>query len=409
VTAETAGLAGPAPLALPDFRRLWAGWAITALAIQFYAVALVWLVLELTGSGLNLGTVLVFAAVPRAGAMLVSGALVDRTPPRLVLVVAGAVSAALVGALAALLNVGWLSFGLLLAIVAAQGLMDAFFYPTAMAQLARLVTPDRLPQANALFQTSDSVANILGPAAGGVVVGAIGLAPAFALNSALFAGGALIVWTMRGAGATTTPQGAASEGFGRDILAGLRYAWANGPVRLSLLMVALLNFAALGPSLVGGALLVERRFGGDATMFGWFLGAYGVGALVGGLGAGWLPTVRRPALLLAALMIVLGLGLGLTGLAPSYWVALVIQAVMGVGVGVVSVVAISWLQAQTAEAMQGRMASLLVFSAVALDPFSNALAGALSEWSLTGMFLLAGATLLAGGVIALARRDVYGK
>jgi hypothetical protein len=47
------------------------------------------------------------------------------------------------------------------------------------------------------------------------------------------------------------------------------------------------------------------------------------------------------------------------------------------------------------------MASLLLFAAVALDPFSNALSGALSEWSLSGLFLAAGGLMVVGGLLAL--------
>lgn len=398
--AESPTITQPSPLAQPAFRRLWASWTITALAIQFYAVALVWLVLVLTGSGAQLGTVMVAAAVPRAGAMLVSGALIDRSQPRLVLLGAGLASAVLVGVLAILLALDWLAFLALLAIAAAQGLMDAFFYPAATAQLARLVAPEQLTRANALFQTSDSVANIVGPALGGMLVGAIGLVPAFTLNSALFALGAAVIARLRGPG-TTVASGAPGEGFGPAIIEGLRYAWANPAIRVSLLMVAALNFAALGPSIVGGALLVERRFGGDATMYGWMLAGYGVGALLGGLGAGWLPPLRRPGLLLAGLMGGMGIGMALVGLAPAFWMVFTLQALMGIGVGIVSVTAISWLQGRTAASMQGRMASLLIFSAVALDPFSNALSGVLSEWSLAGLFLSAGALMVATGALAL--------
>ncbi len=393
------------PLSLPSFRRLWAGWTITALAIQFYAVALVWLVLDITGSGVNLGTVLVAAAVPRAAAMLVSGVLIDRAQPRLLLLAASATSATIVGLLALLLTLGWLPFLLLLALAAVQGLMDAFFYPTATAQLARLVAPEQLPRANALFQSSDSIANIVGPGLGGIMVGLIGLAPAFALNSALFALGGAVLWGLRGQG-TGAVVGAPTDSFGAAILAGMRYAWGQPAIRASLLMVALLNFAAFGPTVVGGALLVERRFDGDSILYGLMLAGYGVGALVGGLGAGWLPPIRRPGVFLALLLLALGVGMVLIGLAPAFWMVFALQALMGVATGVVSVVAISWLQGRTAEAMQGRMASLLIFSAVALDPFSNALSGALSEWSLTGLFVGAGGLMLLGGLLALLSRAV---
>ena len=136
-------------------------------------------------------------------------------------------------------------------------------------------------------------------------------------------------------------------------------------------------------------------------MYGWMLAGYGVGALLGGLGAGWLPPLRRPGLLLAGLMGGMGIGMALVGLAPAFWMVFTLQALMGIGVGIVSVTAISWLQGRTAASMQGRMASLLIFSAVALDPFSNALSGVLSEWSLAGLFLSAGALMVATGALAL--------
>lgn len=403
---ETSPQASVSPFALPSFRRLWGGWTLTALSVQFYAVALVWLVLETTGSGTNLGTVLVVAAVPRAVAMLVSGALIDRLAPRRVLLTAALTSASILALIALLLALAWLPFLLLLALAACQGLTDAFFYPTATAQLARLVAPAQLARANALFQSSDAIANIIGPGLGGMAVGLIGLFPAFAINSVLFALGGLVLWGMRGKGTEPIARGVDEGSFGAAILAGLRYAWGQPPVRASLLMAALMNFAALGPTVVGGALLVERRFGGDATQYGWMLAAYGVGALLGGLGAGWLPAIRRPGVLLAGLLLGLGVGMALTGLAPAFWMVFALQVAMGVGIGVVSVVAISWLQGRTVEAMQGRMASLLLFSVVALDPFSNALSGVLSEWSLTGLFLAAGATLFGGGLLALLSRDV---
>lgn len=92
------------PLRERDFRLVWTGDAVSVLGDQFYIVALPWLILGLTGSGLAVGTTLMLTAVPRATLMLVGGAVSDRYSPRRILVAASAVRAVLVGL------IGWLAW-----------------------------------------------------------------------------------------------------------------------------------------------------------------------------------------------------------------------------------------------------------------------------------------------------------
>src|SRR5215471_4294687 len=65
-------------LRLPAFRLVWAGETISYLGDNIQVIALAWLVLLMTGSGVALATVLIAAAIPRALLMLFAGALIDR-------------------------------------------------------------------------------------------------------------------------------------------------------------------------------------------------------------------------------------------------------------------------------------------------------------------------------------------
>src|SRR5512141_1002915 len=71
-----------APLRGRDYRLVWFGESVSLLGDQFHYVALSWLVLGLTGSGLALGTVLLAASLPRGAFVLVGGVLADRVSPR---------------------------------------------------------------------------------------------------------------------------------------------------------------------------------------------------------------------------------------------------------------------------------------------------------------------------------------
>lgn len=395
-----------APFSIPNFRYIWFGQMFIASGIQFYAVALVWLVLNLTGSGVNLGSVLTFAAIPRAAMMLLSGAIIDRSQPRRILILAALTNSVLVGIMALLLTADWLLMAHVFLIAALMGLMDAFFYPTAYALTARIVARSQLAKANALLSGADGLINILAPSLSGIIVGAFGLPAALLLNTVLFAIGGAIMWQINQATIQplTVEPGAKTESLFASVISGLRYAWNKPAVRLSLLSIAMLNFAALGPTVVGGAILVERRFGGDAAWYGVLLGAFGVGALLGSLITTQIPEVKRPGLLLAWIAGAIGVGLIITGYAETFWVAFAAQAVMGISVGIGGPFATAWLQGETEPHMQGRMASLLTFSAVAVDPFSNGLSGVVSEINLTLLFVAAGVLMLITGYLIATNR-----
>src|SRR5262245_55453405 len=70
------------------FLALWAGQLTGLIGDSFNYVAVAWLVLQLTGSSLAVGSILTTAAVPRALLMLLGGAVNDRLSPRSTMVLA---------------------------------------------------------------------------------------------------------------------------------------------------------------------------------------------------------------------------------------------------------------------------------------------------------------------------------
>ena len=186
-----------------------------------------------------------------------------------------------------------------------------------------------------------------------------------------------------------------------EIIEGLHYAWEKPAIRISLQLIAMINFAVLGPIVIGVAELATVRFGGSATTFGYLQSAYGIGALLGVFVASRLSAIKdlkTPLVLLACAM---GVGLIMLGFVQHAWIAAVVIGLMGLGGGIVGVLGITWLQQQTAISMQGRMMSLVMFSAVALDPFSQAISGVLLEISLVGLFITAGIIMLVTALVPL--------
>ncbi len=176
-----------------DFRLLWASEAISVTGDQFHFVALSWLVISLTGSGLALGTVLIAVAIPRAILLVPFGVVADRRPSRTLMLTAHLVRGAVVGAIAALALSGGASVPVLALLGAVFGAADALYMPAQQAFLPRTLDAERLPSANALLQGTYQLASIVGPPIAGAVIALTTTGVAFAVDATSFFLAAIVI------------------------------------------------------------------------------------------------------------------------------------------------------------------------------------------------------------------------
>jgi MFS family permease len=406
--ATSRGPALLAPLRQRDFRLLFSGETISLLGDQFHFVALAWLTLQLTGSGVALGTVLMAAAIPRAVFMLVGGAMSDRISPRSLMLVSIALRTVVVAVVATLVLTGNAHLWQLYVLASIFGVVDAFFYPALNTIVPMLVSERQLPPANGLVQIMQQVSGLIGPALAGVLVAAVNTGPAFAIDAASFAVATITVLAVRGGRRAALPksdEGAAHEpapGLLANIGSGLAYVWRDPAVRSLILLVAAFNFAFTGPLLVGLPYLADMRFEGGAAAFGVLISAFGAGALAGALLAGSLQRVPRLGLVTLVTAAAMGALLALVGNAPNVVLAAAAMAALGLGSGFINVRVVAWLQHRTPEAMRGLVMSVLLLGAIGLSPISLAISGAIIDFGAASlMFTVAGAMVVGAAFVGL--------
>ena len=407
------------PLARRSFRLLFFGQGSSLLADQFFLVALTLLTLRVAGPGFELGAVLAVAAVPGAVLMPLGGWASDRFPPASILVVSNTGRAALVAVFCGLVLLEATQLWHLYALAGALGVLDALHYPASLSVVPAFVEKEKLEAANALVQSAEQVSSTVGPALAAGIVAAAGLGAAFGLNALAFLVAAVVFW-----GAVRLTHGRATReepaeawenppvvGLGKatgplnSIVEGMKYAWRDAPIRAMLVGLAAINVAAVGPMIVGGALLAEERFGG-AGAFGMLLSAFGGGSLLGVLTAGSLGRQRYRGPTFLILFALFGFALAAMGFVPNLLIASAVAAAMGGTTGYFGIALVAWVQDRAEERFLGRVMSLVVLATIALEPFSYAMAGVLTEAGIEALFVSAGALILLAVLAGAASRTV---
>jgi MFS family permease len=388
-----------------NFRKLWVANNLSLAGDFFNYVALAWLVLQLTGSSLALGAVLVAQAIPRSALMLVGGALVDRLSARVTMLGSMGLRVAVVGPLAALVITGQVRMWEVYVAAVVFGVVDAFFMPARSAVLPRLVAGDQLEPANALMSLSSQVSIVAGPALAGLVIARFGTGWAFAIDAACFVLGLVLVFWLPPVKRATESK-ASAGGLRGEITAGFRYAWADLGIRSILLIVAAVDFAANGAIGVGLPTLAHGRFGAGAIGLGVLLAAWALGATVGSAGSGMVSPHKRFGWMVVLVCGWTGLSIVAVGLVPSLLPAAAILGVTGIASGMLNTYGMSWLQRRTDPSMQGRVMSLLMLASIGLVPIAYALSGLLAQVNVTLLFAIAGCLVVIASAGAATSRTV---
>jgi MFS family permease len=396
-----------------NFRLLWIGQGTSLLGDQFALIALPWLVLQLTGDPLALGIVMALTGAPRAIFMLVGGAVADRFSHRGVMLITDLVRLVLTALLTVMVLTGNTQMWILYTFALAIGTASGFFIPASNAILPNLVKSQELAAGNSIFQGTAQLSQFIGPSlAGGVIAwfahrlgtsaasgspGLQGIALALGIDALTFAVSVVTLWLMTSKKAGPAAAGAAAgEKMGEAIRAGVKYLLSDPFLRLTFILIAAANFLFSGPLLVGVPVLANTRFPEGAMAFGMIMSAYAAGNLFGILAAGALPKPDggKMRLFIVGLFAAFGLVLASFSWLHNTWLAAGLMLLAGMGNGYLAITMITALQRRTPVAMLGRLMSLVMVASYGLLPLSQALAGALSKWSLNMLFILSGAAMI---------------
>jgi hypothetical protein len=387
------------PARIASFRWFWIASALSVAGDFFSYIAVSWLTLQLSGSALALGTVLMAQGIPRAGLMLVGGALSDRMSARRIMIVSSLARTVLMAAMAVLAATGRAQLWHVYVYAVLFGIVGAFFLPAAGTMLPRLVPDDLLEAGNSLINIGGQTARVIGPAAAGLVVAHFGPAPSFALDGVCFLLCAVAVAALSSAAAAPT---AGAQGLLSSIGAGLAYSWSDPAMRALIAIVVALNFAVTGPFNVGLVVISRQRFSGAAAL-GLMLAANATGSLIGTVTGGTL-RLRRLGVVFILVPLATGALTAAIGFTSVLVLAMAFMSLFGIGTGLINVMSPTWIQRRSEPAMLGRVMGLVNVAALGSAPLSMAVAGLLAQVSVTLLLVLSAALQVgSAGVASLSR------
>jgi len=402
----------------PAYRRLWLGNTLAYVGTQLTLVAVSLEVFALTGSSFAVGLLGLAALVPLVVAGLYGGAIADRHDRRRVALTSSAVMWLTTVGIAAQAWAGLESVPVLYALVALHSGASGINQPTRGAIIPALVGLPLVPAANALNMMTFSVALMVGPVLGGVLVAAVGYAWTYSIDVVTFLAALYAVWRLPSLPPQRAEAAAASGARGglASVVEGLRFLGSRPNLRMTFLadIVAMTTAfpRALLPAI--GAVVL----GGGEAAVGVLLAAMAAGAFLAGLFSA--PFTRLHAQGWGVYVSILVWGAAVAAFGGVVWwaqslpdgdprltlafaLAALCMAVGGAADSLSGVFRGSILQSATPDHLRGRLQGVFVVVVAGGPRLGELLTGGASVGLGEGPTLLAGGVLCMLGVTALMR------
>ena len=385
-------------LAVRNYRLFFAGQLISVSGTWMQQVAQSWLVLTLTGSGLDLGVTVALQFLPILLFGMWGGVIADRFDKRRTLLAAQAAAGVLALSLWALVATGTVQLWMVYVLAFLLGVVQMVDMPTRQAFVTEMVGPVEVPNAVGLNSAMFNAGRLLGPAAAGVVISTAGVAPAFLVNAASYLAVMAALWAMRPEELHREPV--ATGRRPGQIREGLRHVWRTPQLRSPLLLVAVVgtfgfNFQVLLP------LLARDTLGGGARLYGALTAVMGLGSVVGALVAAGRERPTRALLVGSA--VAFGALTLVAAAAPSALTVSAVLLAVGVSMMLFLATANATLQLNSPPAVRGRVMAVYGLVFLGSTPVGGPLLGAVAgEWGARAGLAVSGAASLAVALAAVA-------
>ena len=374
-----------------SFALLWTGQTISALGDGAFVTALSWEALQLTGSAMAMGMVVLAQTLPMILLLLFGGVVADRFPRQQVMLWSDVSRAVAVLLIAILGMMHLLQLWHLVLLALFFGTVRGFFSPAYQSIIPQLVNKGDLPSANSLTELSYQLYCSVGPMLGASCVAFAGPAVAFAFDGLTFIVSALCLAVLR-LPVTLSPATMTSAVLPRrgirtalsEMREGLRYVAGSTFLWVTIALAALCTVGGAGSLVVTLPKLIHDVYGQGVWLLGAVNAAGGIGSLAGILLAGHLNRLRRRGITMYLMMIVISLAFILFGLPLPHSlepiVACLAMVLVHFGLAVYQILWLTVMQEVVPDDKLGRVSSIDQLGGYGLWPVGFALAGVIADY-----------------------------
>ena len=367
-----------------DFVKVWTGETISLIGSQITQLALPLVAIyTLQASAFDVGLLNASRFLPVVIISLFAGVWLDRRRRRPILISSNLGRAALTALIPISNAVGLLSIWLLCVLCLMIGVLTVIFDVGLLSYIPGLVERRHLTEANSKLQTSWSLAGIVGPGLGGLLIGLISAPVTMSLDAISFVASALVLFAVRRPEPEPV-QASEHAAMWPSIKEGLGTVFSSPLLRALLSQSAVFNLCYHAMSTVFVVYAV-RYLGLSALQLGMVIGSVSVGALAGAfsnrritprIGLGRVLRINTAFVTTMPLLLAVPHGNGIASMA----ILMVAQLFYGANLVIYNVNTVTLRQILTPNRLLARMNAsyrLLLFGMVPIGALSGGLLGQL--------------------------------
>ena len=357
-----------------NYQLFFIGQLISLIGTWMDQVAESWLVYRLTGSALLLGTVAFAGQIPVFLLAPLGGTIADRYNRRNILVITQSCQMVIALALAALTLTHVIMVWEIILLAAAGGVVSAFDIPARQAFVVDMVSRQHLINAIALNSSMFNGARVIGPAAAGIVVAAIGEGWCFFANGISFIAVIVCLLIMTIDRPRTDLQGSPLQ----NVIEGFKFVGGTGPVRALMLLLGLVSFTAM-PYAVLMPVFADKILHGGPRALGILMGCSGVGALCGAVTLAMRKTIKGLGRWIAVACSSFGVALILFSFSRALWLSAVLLVPVGFFVMIQMASSNTLIQSMVPDQLRGRVMAVYSMMFMGMAPFGALSAGSIAH------------------------------
>ena len=374
-----------------NFRLYFGGQGISVVGTWVQRIALTWLVYRLTNSAFLLGVVGFSGQIPLLIVTPFAGVLADRLDKHKILLYAQVLSMIQAFILAALVLTNTIQVWEIIALSIILGILDAVDMPTRQSFMVEMVGKEDLGNAIAINSSMVNGARLIGPSIAGILISLFGEGWCFLLNASSYIAVIISLLKMDIIHKKTSSK---KKDTLLELKEGIQYAFGFSPIKSLLILLAVVSFMGT-PIRILAPVFVKQFFHGGADLFGFLMGASGLGALCGAIFLMNRKSVLGLGRLITYSVFLFGIGLIAFAISHVFVLSVIFMFMTGLGMMIQLAGSNTMLQTIVDNDKRGRVMSLYAMSFRGIAPFGSLLAG------IAAGLIGASLTLVVGGIFCL--------